>query len=230
MRIRGGPRPLHPQGHHIDRNRPNVTSADRDSVHPTSLSYVSTESCDMSMREPIEIDGESGLYYAGEFGSHDERFVAAFRSTWCRIPSEDRSKMISWWQWWDGQLSHQLSELYRLSGRVGEMPHAKRTPTIEVLDKHPSWGNAVAMSHHFGSGMSFRRVVVDVIPDQLLEVLIAHELGHCFLHSLSRLDFSKFPIDSEVAVFRQLRRWGFHERKLDNWLEKNRSLVEAQGQ
>lgn len=67
--------------------------------------------------------------------------------------------------------------------------------------------------------------VVNLIPDELLQTLIAHELGHAYYGSRGETE------DEEPWVRQHVQdEWGFNEVALTNWLANDREAFQLEYQ
>lgn len=143
----------------------------------------------------------------------DERFADIVRKTWKMIPTWARRMMVKYWRACPG----------------GFIP-AFWSPTIALdLDWHFSehgfrHPKDLAACGCFGHRLFFYAPVVDAMPSQHVEELIAHELAHVVNHAsgdviqTDRTQPRWNDVAEEIAD-EIMQTWGFDPWAMDRWLK-----------
>lgn len=159
-----------------------------------------------------EIDAEAGIYLLAVENSSDETllehcdirrgFAIAFAEVWGRIPASDRDVMSAFW--------------VKTRSPNPTHPH----PLIELEDKLPLAAAYDADSVTF----RFSENAVEIaIRDDMLNQMIAHELGHAWWHTktpnchLTRPELNAQAEEKEIEANWKARMWEFDMRELLNW-------------
>lgn len=142
----------------------------------------------MKRKHRLPLLPRHGVYLPAFGYGDDARFARVFRHTWPLLPLYARRTLLKQW-------------------RESEWP---MRPMIEVL---PFWSNrqtcvlGECYGHHL---FRFWAKAVDALPDDLLAVLIAHELAH-----------DVYPDEEEFDLREKNVMWGFDEYALDDWIAAN---------
>ena len=125
----------------------------------------------------------SGLYLEGYGAADDARFARVFSETWRSLPLWFRRRCV---RFWTTMRTH---------------PDAI-VPRIEVADVMSDWFRddsdiAIAQCGMMGRLLTFCGPVVDAMPDDVLRILIAHELAH--VHQWASGEREKLP-DGMVEI------------------------------
>jgi hypothetical protein len=154
----------------------------------------------------------SGLFLKrGPYGD-PERFTVAFKATWRRLSRKVRRTLREYWATPLGV----YDELF---------PFAKR-PGIEIVphlngSNRDALGMCMAHRHWF----YFWAPAVDLLPEDLLQTLIAHELAHAHYAATGQHEAAGADPDDdeweEIWVRECVQDWRFDEGGLDDWCEAN---------
>jgi hypothetical protein len=140
-----------------------------------------------------------------------DRFVRVFLCAWHRIPDDDR-----------GILATYLRTLHRVVNWPGVSEQFMTSPYVVV---EPAFRAGAAAAYWTGGDpayLTFDSASVNTMPDDVLEVLVAHELAHAFLEGRG------LPND-ESAARSAVTRWGLDEAHLDQWLRSTDGRRVARG-
>jgi hypothetical protein len=123
------------------------------------------------------------------------QFVNRFRSAWLRICPKDRRIMIAWWQ--------------------KGTPLLDWSPEIELLDF-----DLIGASAHFGCALHFNLSVLGIMPPNLQEDLIGHELAHTWHFSqpgsaANTVGAQLGAVEAEANAL--ANQWGFQMDALEQW-------------
>lgn len=166
-----------------------------------ALLKVSSEQDTMKIdMNTITIDTEWGLSLIAHPGTNGKRFVTLFRQVWEAIPEQQRIKMRRRWRR-KGQpiIILQVKPLFVFEG-VRRYPLASYL--IETEEFH------------------FRSTWIDKMPDEMVKILIAHELAHCLIiASGGALDVEVWKDELEVAEV--LETSGLSDFCLSRWIILN---------
>jgi hypothetical protein len=155
------------------------------------------------------------------FQGDGQRFADLFVQTWKRLPLWARRRILGFWR--DALLFDKASSV------------ARNSPIIELADDwsgRPERG--FAMVDYLGHRMRFRPIDVDVMPADVVQDLIAHELAHVLqdvygIKCISVDDEGIMTyIDANGDYFGCLREieadadgamdgWGFDHESIDRW-------------
>lgn len=148
----------------------------------------------------------------------DQRFARNFRTTWRLMGKEERRSLTNYW---------------RNPDPTRMMPQIL-SPNIELLDVWSQWkdgdfGHCTNNGHRF----VFWAPGVDAMPDNMVQVLIAHELGHAYRNAIGRdiFDPANPPTEAEEREEEFQTRltvevvWGFDEEALSEWMSQNFDAV-----
>jgi hypothetical protein len=110
------------------------------------------------------------------------RFVQCFRRTWEKIPAEGREILLVHWLRPDSRDVFKITLLAHVGERAGRSMYG--------------------YCHHDGLQIGFSIAGIDLLPDHLVDTVIAHELAHamCFACEINPAEDT---IDSMVV------KWGF---------------------
>lgn len=165
-----------------------------------------------------------GIYLIRLGHANDERFAYVFRETWKCIPRWGQRTILEEWR--------------RIQARPGS---TAVVPQIRVLNE---WPGSVSFSKgrrgvgpprkiiclgvccSGGHTLRFLARAVDALPDDLLGVLIAHELAHIAFRDLELFELCDNKQDIERGTQELVLEWGFDENALDAWIHANWPLLE----
>jgi hypothetical protein len=143
------------------------------------------------------------------------RFARLFRETWHAIPLGPRRLMLKHW---------------RDKTSLCPLP---RIVMVKFLRD-----NALGLCKNEGCEVQFLTDAVDLMPDECVRTLIAHELAHVYLgvvlpHLWAAADnprwnpdgdapshVSRLEFEAELRVLFVSEEWGFDEDGLDRWLDQ----------
>ena len=184
----------------------------------------------------LPIDRRQKIYLSPLSGN-GPRFVALFRATWRRLPQSVRRKILKHWH------NHRLMCQVPFSPQIMLADLDAKNGGNYVPGVHPSkksvlFGNTSIDGHR----VRFNANVVDVLPDNLVCNLVAHELAHVFqgatgireaIDSETREQFhvdaygnriSKGMMEDDANY--RMREWGFDAGSIGIWLiETCRKMV-----
>jgi hypothetical protein len=141
---------------------------------------------------------------------NDAKFARVFRDTWPRLPLWARRAMLANW-------------------RTKSSPPLLCLPHIKVLDSWARRKKEVGIYFPAREEILFRAPAVDLMPDEILSVLISHELAHAASYAAALWftnDGYKGTQDEEFATRDMNWGWGFEEDELDAWLHENNSAMQ----
>lgn len=129
------------------------------------------------------------------------RFVARFRSVWQRVPLTVRRRVLRFW---------------RALGIPGA-PIVKLAP-LEECSAEPGReaGVTFGVVHRNGYAISFDSVMFGLMPDDVAEVVIAHELAHVNQCTGPLPD----PSIREAEADARIAQWGFSPDRLHEWIRE----------
>lgn len=152
----------------------------------------------------IPIVARSGLFVGIIDSGDGHRFAELFRRAWLRIPLGARRRMLAYWRGFGWQV-----------------------PSIAMLDYWSGIKKSRAVATCFAPGHSlhFLAPVVDVMPAELAEDLVAHELRHVYrfavgyeqLFGTSRPTEFDLEFDAMIVLRKE---WGFDHGPLTKYLRK----------
>lgn len=177
-------------------------------------------------RYPMRVDGN---------GVDLKRFVRVFRETWKGIPLSERRRLLSYWR------------------SRSPTPYSPRFIILEGLYNRGEDIAALGVCYFHQNAFEFRADAVNLMPDNILRTLIAHELAHVahrlhwrghtpedFRDHLNLVaDDEPIPEGNgpndlgsphwmEEHETRQLHGdWGFCEEEFDEWLGENQDTLQA---
>ena len=153
--------------------------------------------------KPITISQEWRLYLTASQGTDGERFAERFRRVWEAIPEQHRIKMRSrWWLVDQPTIGVQFWPLH----------------VFEGLHRYP-----LACYTLDSEEFRFRATWINKMPDEIVEILIAHELAHCLIiASGGALDVDRWQDEEKVAEV--IDSWGLNEYPLNLWIVDNSFL------
>lgn len=189
----------------------------------------------------IPIVPRSDIYLYGHGIPVEERFVKVFRKVWRKLPSGVRRSILSHWQTNVGQFAGLVS-CCREAATKGEVldctcyhvicPRIEVLPGFEGPEKafeapaeNQQWAGVFA----FGSVLRFHSAIVEEMPEEILEILIAQQLVYVHeLHQLSECMYSaRSPeyIQEDALIHAML--WGFDEQRIQKWLKSQETAEGA---
>ena len=175
-----------------------------------------------------DIDSSAGLYYMDEGKAVEaERFIRAFRAVWQAVPLAERGRMIEFW----------AKERRRLNSLFASDPSTCATPIevpqvqvrLERVDGQIDGFFGQPLGYYNGvmrlPSITFWAVAVDLMDDDALACLLAHELAHAYNDAAGT---AKAEEEEEENQAKQVMRgWGLDDTLIDGWLENNREAAQA---
>lgn len=133
-----------------------------------------------------------------------QRFADQFSAAWARIPAAARQVVIAHW---------------------AADPHA---PYVWLLNDRAEWnGRGWAAATPDGRSLFFVAPVVVEIPDQHIQLFVAHEIAHILFsaggeeqHSI-RQRTPEIAYKCERLVWDAMTAWGFDQIAAEEWMERN---------
>ncbi len=169
-------------------------------------------------RSAIPLVKRSGIYLMPFGHADDERFARNFRETWRLMGKDGRRSLTDYW---------------RNPDPMRWVPQIL-SPGIELLDDwsgrdDDDFGYCTNNGHKF----MFWACGVDAMPDDIVQTLIAHELGHAYRCAIGEhiIDPANLPTESDRIEEEMNTRltveclWGFDEEALSEWLTHNLDAV-----
>ena len=156
--------------------------------------------------KPIPLVESDGLYLVDRGMMHDDalwqapdnvvrKFCRSFRNTWGQIPSNDRARLLEYW-----------------NPRVETYP----IPEIVLSDGQSKWGYYTASCREWGYQLDFDAVFVGYTKPKQLSNAIAHELGHALSHAdgwfkqhACEAECGKECVACECRTFSYMAAWKF---------------------
>ncbi len=156
----------------------------------------------------------------------DARFVRVFRATWRRIPLRYRCRLLAYWR----ELQNESE------GLCPVFFPAQKMPTDHERVDAPM---ALGLWKSFGGSTHYLAPVVEMMPDNILSTLIAHELAHVAYRLDMQFSQPELFTDGDGALTRLCLRerdeverygdemevremqdeWGFDEDECCEWLQ-----------
>lgn len=137
-----------------------------------------------------------------------QAFAVAFRSVLDQLPKSASEKILGYW--------HQL----------------KHTPHIWLLHDPKEWnGRGYAQASNYGRSLYFASSICCQAPKELLQSIIAHELGHVLCLALDEpthfLEPSVLQLKKcEWLVWKLMENWRFDQEGVESWAEQNFEFVD----
>ena len=145
------------------------------------------------------------------------RFAAVFRQAWRRLPLWARRRLLVYWK----GSSHKLGVVLSPEVHLTDIPIAYEERTLAGVDRS-------------GHRLKFRSDVVDAMPDDVLQDLIAHELAHVLqnaqgIHCIEQYDDGRAVyaaedggifggnLEIELDADWTMEGWGFDPESIDRW-------------
>lgn len=162
----------------------------------------------------LPIDADCGLYLRKNGHGDDERFAKLFAEVWHSIPSSDRQLLVAHW-------------VRCASEEDGRLGVSISLENLSRLRQDETVGDCA----NRGTELKFYARVIDLLPDNFVTYVIAHEVAHVLQVSEGkRLRPEPHPLGEAVAyalhpIEREAdeiaRRWGFDGGDLNGWLNTN---------
>jgi hypothetical protein len=154
------------------------------------------------------------------------RFADAFHATWKRLPLWVRRRLLRYW---------------RNHPRYGAWP----SPFISIQSVTSEGRKNYGLRRHYGCEFEFASKYTDILPENVLQDLIAHELAHALqcalgIHCVRKYSDGRalyatrdggpfggnYEIEEDADLW--MNRWGFDSESIDVWsLEAgNRKVVQ----
>jgi hypothetical protein len=164
--------------------------------------------------------------YLKSFGFTDEkRFARLFRDGWARVPLYARRSILKYWRAYQA-LHEQAWNNAPAHIRAGAAPSDLiLPPSIEVLESWPVQmrtveedgyeGGVFAQCSVLGYELRFWAPFVNAAPDEVVSLVVTHELSHVYTHSRGEVP--------EECDDEYLRRdlWCIDETAADEWIEQH---------
>jgi len=179
----------------------------------TGTAQQTHEMVAMCCPDAIPLFNRDGIYLMPIGDGDDQRFARNFRRTWRRIGKERCRSILDYW---------------RNPDPARMMPQIEY-PVIELLDDWSGRDAAVGYCTYNGHKLMFLAFVVEAMPDDMVQVLIAHELGHVYRKAIGAdiVDPANLPTETErekeefATQLTVAGVWGFDEEALTEWLNEN---------
>lgn len=174
----------------------------------------------MNVSDFVEIDSGAGLYYMDQGQAVEaDRFVGRFRAVWQKVPPGEREIMGLHW----AKRRQKMADIFArsatpISDRV-EVPMVQ--VHLERVD-FEAHGFSEPLGFYCGRtfSLTFWAVAVDLMDENTLDSLIAHELAHAYTDAAG---IAKVVEDEEEEQVGQvMRSWGFDDTVIDDWKQRNR--------
>ena len=175
----------------------------------------------MLKRTPI-IPGD-GLYLWSAECYQEERFVQIFKTTWEKISEGVRQSLVRYW----GKDPHREAAMRESGGDCPFILFGNRAC------KHMPWTTAYV--DPFGCILRFSASIIELMPNKIVGLTIAHELGHVHCYAVNellhlqqarkaeQLRDNALPQDQEISdrieksANEAAREFGFDCTELDRW-------------
>lgn len=132
------------------------------------------------------------------------RFANQFSVAWSQIPTVARQVVIAHW---------------------ANDPYA---PYVWLINDRDEWcGRGWAAATPDGRSLFFVAPVVVEIPDQHIQLFVAHEVAHILFRAVGEEQHSLQPRTTEIAykcerlVWDTMKAWGFDQIAAEEWMERN---------
>jgi hypothetical protein len=182
----------------------------------------------------IALMPSSGLhlnhYYCDEATAR--RFADVFRETWLQIPMADRRAMVKDWRDCKAEMvSTGINEATRATLAQMFYPSISIDTFIQDQDARDEMPLG-CFFRKYGRSIQFWSPAVEIMPDDVLSNLIAHELGHAYLKATGEADeINAESIDGkgtvlflgdkvnweEIRVYEVMEDWGFDDDVISAW-------------
>ena len=149
-----------------------------------------------------------------------QRFIRVFRETWSHIPPVAQEDLLRRWSMQDALRRDEQSKI-----SLELWDGTETSPVIKVIrDRWPEGTVGEFFPGKLIDEIQYNAVAVDMLPDDLLPVLISHELVHVFMYAQDDYQRPRYPDEREFEEW--LTRdtndmWGFDEEALTSWLASN---------
>lgn len=141
----------------------------------------------------------------------DDRLARCLARTWNRLPGEARDSLLVRWQskreqgedfFWVGEREY---DPFCEGGCAWKPRTLAVVPGTMPLGLCLNRGHAIRLNARYAKPM----------PDAVLEVLLAHELGHCYQYAASKRTW--LGPNCEAEVISLMAEWGFRNQDIDEW-------------
>jgi len=167
----------------------------------------------------LTICDTSRLFLPALGEGNDARFAEIFRQTWQRIPLRCRRRMVKHWR--DADPIH-LQGLW--------------SPTVQLVndwrlsDRVCRTARDMGVCGRIGHSLYFYAPIVDAMPPNIVQDLIAHELAHCYLYAIgdeetmagSDRTVHRWLDNVEIYADEAMEVWGFSADSIDEWEKDNK--------
>lgn len=132
------------------------------------------------------------IFYTPNYFVDNARFVRVWRSTWARLPLRARRKLLAYWRTLP---THALGHAPRFHCVLG------------YISRHVKDCKAVGMWNFSDGSTHYLADAVNIMPDEILASLIAHELAH----AVYRIEWKqqepkafRTQVDAELCLIEEL--------------------------
>lgn len=135
--------------------------------------------------------------------AHAQRFAKQFSRAWSRIPTAARQLLIADWS---------------------DDPHA---PYVWLLNDRTVWNGKGWAAAKGIQSLFFVAAVVVEIPEQHIQLFVAHEIAHMLFISAGEEQHSIQPRTLDIVykcerlVWDAMKAWGFDQIAAEEWMERN---------
>lgn len=171
----------------------------------------------------IPIAEEAKLYLTPWGHGNDLRFANLFREAWNRVPSTNRFFLTRYWE--HRGYSHGL-----VCGESHSSPRIELVSGWRDRDNiDMKWNQAIA-GEIFACGylMRFCAPLIDVMPPDIVQDVVGHQLAHCWQYadSVVQNTFRWWDLANlETEAAQVMRSWGFNPGSLAQWFAQGERAV-----
>lgn len=188
----------------------------------------------------IPIVPQSGIYlYPHGFGN-ERRFAKVFRDTWWLLPPDARRRILKHWRedcWrllggvldWEAACANSETPIHDSTSRHIISPRIELLPGYSdgtKILKRALRNQPLASVFAFGHILRFHSTRVERMPDEIVQLVVVHELAHVHQYSVemeylfnNRRNSEHVEEDAMLLAWQ----WGFDERRLGDWIVMSRS-------
>ena len=127
-----------------------------------------------------DTDGELCLDPWGVDESDRDRFATVFLKVWTSIPLTDRRLIAEFWyeKCWLPMMALQANSQGGEHSMTGAVSFEMKIKWLPKIGLEPSLRGAMATTELAGTEIKFNWATCKLLPDNLLAIIVAHELGH----------------------------------------------------
>jgi hypothetical protein len=157
-----------------------------------------------------------------------------FKATWQRLPMRDRRIMRDHWQACKDSFANDWGPVGLLFGPLPEVKVEGFINTRAPKKFLDPLGAYCPANKWQWPQVRFCAAAVNLMPDEVLSALVAHELGHAYLHAagmaatvVDAADWDDTKVkawvteNEEIQVREQMDDWGFHDEDITEWLDQD---------